>query len=131
MHLTSFLILFTALFSAALALPDVDALIARFKSHINNEGVNGTKINLHRECAVIRQLTTFTALTTNQTKLNELADLQGLNAAQMQKLKDEGANATAKLNTLTSNATLVSECQQLNAAKNGNGMSASKIIEEL
>jgi hypothetical protein len=80
---------------------------------------------LKSQCKEIETLTKLTAFVNNATALSELQAKRNLTAAQMEEIKEEAANATAKLQTLTSNTTLTASCQtqQASGKKNTTGQS--------
>ena len=79
---------------------------------------NHTHSALEAECHKIHHLTEVVDLAQNTTKLNELVSTHRLNATEVEKIKEQAANATTKLNKLESNATLVSECAKIKGGEN-------------
>lgn len=79
---------------------------------------NGTaKDSTKFECAEIERLTSLTDLVNNSTKFASFSTHHNLSAADQAKLQAKAANATTKLTTLQSNATLVSACATIDAAQ--------------
>lgn len=76
---------------------------------------------LQAQCKEMSRLTKITDLANNATALADLQSKHNLTAAQVDKIKDEAANATTKLNAMKSNSTLVSACNDLKAENNGAG----------
>lgn len=82
-------------------------------------------LKLAAQCKEMARLTKITDIANNATALADLQSKHNLTAAQVAKIKDEAANATSKLNTLKSNATLVSACESL---KESNGTSSTGTV---
>jgi hypothetical protein len=85
---------------------------------------------LKSQCKEIQRLTEVTNLANNATFLSELQAKRNLTADQMDEIKSEAANATAKLQQLTSNATLASSCQtqQASSTKGGKHNSTGELV---
>jgi hypothetical protein len=66
-------------------------------------------------CKQIKSLTILTSLAANQTKLDELVAKGKMDAAKIDALKAKAADATTKLQTLSSNTTLTTECAAIAA----------------
>ena len=107
----SFIIaLLFALISSAYAWPELHLLEAR------KGGKNGTRGNsVHSQCRQIARLTKITELAANQTKLDAKLAAGKLNQTEIDAIKAKAAKATTTLATMTSNATLVSECAVISA----------------
>jgi len=73
------------------------------------------------DCRNLERLTLLTNLVSNATALSEIATKHNFTAKQMDEIKSEAANATAKLTKLQSNATLVSGCKELMTTMNDKG----------
>jgi hypothetical protein len=71
--------------------------------------------SLKAECATMRKLTTLTTLAANQTKLDELMAKGAMSSKKVDEIKSKAAAATTKLQTLTSNSTLTTACQSVDA----------------
>ena len=77
---------------------------------------HGNNNSTTAKCAEISHLTELVDLVSNSTKLAAFQAKHNLTTAEMQKLKDMAANATAQLTQLKSNTTLVKDCATLHAA---------------
>lgn len=82
--------------------------------------------NLKAQCKEMQQLTNLAKLANNATELQDLQKKYNLTASQVQKIKNEAANATAKLNALQRNSTLIADCQNLKTNHTNNGTSTGK-----
>jgi hypothetical protein len=79
---------------------------------------NGTRGNsVNKQCKQMSRMVRLTELAANQTKLDALVAKGKLNDTEVQAIKDKAANATTTLKTLQANATLVDECNVINANK--------------
>ncbi|KAJ4406841.1 hypothetical protein N0V91_004271 [Didymella pomorum] len=83
---------------------------------------NSTKSNnpekaLKKSCQKMRKLDALSQIAANQTKLDAWVAQGKLNTAEVDALKAKAANATAELQTMQSNTTLVSECAVVNAER--------------
>jgi hypothetical protein len=76
-----------------------------------SQGGDNTKM----ACKEMRQLTALTSLASNQTKLDELVAKGKLDTAKVDALKKKAADASTKLQTMSSNTTLTSECAAIDA----------------
>jgi len=78
---------------------------------------NGTsKANtVKKVCKKMNRLVRLTDLAANQTKLDALVAKGKLNDTEVAKLKAKAVNATATLQTMQANTTLVDECNAFNA----------------
>ena len=70
---------------------------------------------LKAQCKEMQELTKLVKLANNATALQDLQTKYNLTASQVQKIKNEAANATVKLTKLQSNSTLMVDCQNLKA----------------
>ncbi|KAF3053778.1 hypothetical protein E8E11_005015 [Didymella keratinophila] len=83
---------------------------------------NSTKSNnpenvLKKSCKKMRKLNALSQIAANQTKLDAWVAEGKLDTAEVDALKAKAANATAELQTMQSNTTLVSECAIVNAER--------------
>jgi hypothetical protein len=95
--------------SYASDMPELEARKDRNATHSKGED------SIKKTCKEMRKLTLLTSFAANQTKLDELVAKGKMNATNVDKLKAKAAAATTKLQTLTSNTTLTSECASMNA----------------
>ncbi|KAF1994678.1 hypothetical protein P154DRAFT_366472 [Amniculicola lignicola CBS 123094] len=111
MRSVSFLIVFFLAFaSSAFAYNDFYASLQPRKNH------NGTKGNsINKQCKTLNKLEKLTALASNQTKLDAMIANGKLDDAEVTELKAKAANATAELQTMMANSTLVSTCLVVDA----------------
>lgn len=85
-------------------------------------GGNGTESNnperaLKKSCKKMRKLNALSQIAANQTKLDAWVAQGKLDTAEVDALKARAANATAELQTMQSNTTLVSECAIVSAER--------------
>jgi hypothetical protein len=92
---------------------DIPTLKARDHNSTHLHGQDFTK----KECKQIERLTHLTDLAANQTKLDELVAKGLLDTAEIDELKSIAANATTKLQMLSSNTTLTGECAVIAAGR--------------
>lgn len=83
---------------------------------------NGNKTMHHggnptqKACKEMQKLEKVSSLGNNQTRLDELVAAKKLDASMVDAIKTKAAEATTKLQTMTSNTTLVGECAVIDAA---------------
>jgi hypothetical protein len=106
--LVAFLFAFVAT-SYASGIPVLEA--RKDRNATRSHGGDTTKM----ACKEMRKLTALTTLAGNQTKLDELVAKGKLDTAKVDALKKKAADATTKLQTLSSNTTLTSECAAIDA----------------
>jgi len=82
------------------------------------------------KCAEVQSLTALSALASNTTKMDAIAAKNNLTDTQKAELMSKAANATTKLATLSSNATLMSECQVFEADKKADGETEAALKAE-
>ncbi|KAF3042985.1 hypothetical protein E8E12_009676 [Didymella heteroderae] len=83
---------------------------------------NSTKSNnpesaLKKSCSKMRKLNAISQIAANQTKLDAWVAEGKLDTAEVDALKAKAANATAELQTMQSNTTLVGECAVVDAER--------------
>ena len=83
---------------------------------------------LKAQCHEIEALTKVVSLANNATALQALESKHNLTAAEIAKLKDKAANATAELTKLQSNATLVAACNHLKTENGSSGASTTCML---
>lgn len=83
----------------------------------NSTRAMGPDRALKQSCRKMRRLFALSQITANQTKLDAWVAEGKLNTAEVDALKSKAANATAELQTLQSNTTLVAECAVVNAER--------------
>lgn len=98
-------------FMATTYASDLPALETRKDRNATRSGGDSTK----SACKQMQKLTALTMLASNQTKLDELVAKGKLDTAKVDELKKKAAEATTKLQTMSSNATLTSECAAIQA----------------
>ncbi|KAJ4323306.1 hypothetical protein N0V94_001922 [Neodidymelliopsis sp. IMI 364377] len=82
---------------------------------------NGTERGLEKSCKKLRKLEVLSNLAANQTKLDDWVSKGKLDTAEVDAIKAKAANATAELQTMQSNTTLVGECAVVNAERKSVG----------
>ncbi|KAH7384189.1 hypothetical protein DE146DRAFT_668038 [Phaeosphaeria sp. MPI-PUGE-AT-0046c] len=90
---------------------ELASLEARKDRNATRSGGDPTKM----ACKQMQKLTSLTTLAANQTKLDELVAKGKLDTAKVDELKKKAAEATTKLQTMSSNSTLTSECAAIQA----------------
>jgi hypothetical protein len=85
--------------------------IRKDRNSTKHNGGDSTKMM----CQQIKSLTVLTSLATNQNKLDELVAKGKMDTAKVDALKKKAAEATTKLQNLSSNTTLTTECAAINA----------------
>ncbi|KAH7355788.1 hypothetical protein BKA66DRAFT_270058 [Pyrenochaeta sp. MPI-SDFR-AT-0127] len=111
------LTLLFAFLATSYAWPTTDFAVLEVR---RNRGGNDTNSNgnpTKKACRQLAKLTKLTELAANQTKLDELVAKGKMNATDVEELKTEAADATTRLQTLSANTTLTSECAVINAEK--------------
>lgn len=107
-----------AFVATSAAFPELHLLEARKGSKNGTEKAkNGTSKgnSVNKVCGKMAKLTKLTELANNQTKLDSLMSKGKLNQTEVDKIKAKAANATQTLQTMSSNTTLVQECQVVDA----------------
>ncbi|CAI6333034.1 unnamed protein product [Periconia digitata] len=121
MHSFNFIVaLFFALIGFSAAFPQFHFLEAREKGEKNgtSKAKNGTSGNsINKECKQMAKLTALTAFANNQTKIDALTAKGKLDDSKVAALKSQAAEASTKLQAMTANTTLVSECAVVFAHK--------------
>ena len=100
--------------------------LARLKSNttlMNDCATIAAAEKLQAQCKEMTVLMDLAKLANNATALKDLQTKYNLTASQVQKLKNEAANATVKLTQLQSNSTLMADCRILKANQTKNGTS--------
>lgn len=90
---------------------ELGTLEARKDRNATHAGGDPTK----KACKQMQMLTSLTTLAANQTKLDELVAKGKLDTAKVDDIKKKAADATTKLQTMSSNTTLTSECAAIKA----------------
>jgi hypothetical protein len=85
--------------------------VRKDRNSTKQNGGDSTKM----KCKQIKSLTALTSLAANQTKLDELVAKGKMDTAKVDALKEKAVDATAKLQTLSSNTTLTTECAAIDA----------------
>ncbi|KAF2713020.1 hypothetical protein K504DRAFT_369153 [Pleomassaria siparia CBS 279.74] len=108
-----------ALVSSTYAWPEIHLLESRKGGNGTNSkaGKNGTAKgnSVDKMCMQMAKLTALTELAANTTKLDAWMAKGKINQTQIDNIKAKASNATAKLATMSSNTTLVSECLVVDA----------------
>jgi hypothetical protein len=121
MHSFNFTIaLLFALIGFSVAFPGFHPLEARKGDKEGDKGgKNSTSMSnsnsLTHQCKTMSHLTHLTTLAANQTKLDAMVAKDKLNATSVAELKTKASDAATKLQTLSTNTTLVSECAVVDA----------------
>jgi hypothetical protein len=118
----SFSVVLALLFAFAAtsyAWPSVEfpTLEARKHGDGNSTKSNDPENALKKSCKKLRKLSALSQIAANQTRLDAWVTEGKLDTAEVDALKAKAANATAELQTMESNTTLVSECAIFNAER--------------
>lgn len=111
MHSFKLLVSLLLAFVATAYASESGILEARKDRNGTHSGGDPTKM----ACKQMQMLTSLTTLAANQTKLDELVAKGKLDTAKVDEIKKKAADATTKLQTLSSNTTLTSECAAIRA----------------
>lgn len=116
---TSIIVVLCAFITFASALPsaDITLTLSPLESRKDRNGTAGGGNSINRTCKKLSKLEKITQLAANQTHLDDLITKGKLTTEEVDALKAKAANSTTELATMTSNATLVSECAAVNARK--------------
>jgi hypothetical protein len=114
MHSYKFIVALLFAFLAVSYASDVPALAARKDRNATRSKGNDS---IEKTCKEMSKLTFLTSLAANQTKLDQLVAKGKMDTAKVDGLKAKAAAAMPKLQALTSNTTLTTECATLNADK--------------
>ncbi|KAF2114603.1 hypothetical protein BDV96DRAFT_600566 [Lophiotrema nucula] len=119
--------LLLAFVTTSYAFPSIDFPILEARKGGKNGTANGQANKAHngtakgnsvnKVCSKMAKLTKLTELAANTTKLDALMTKGKLNQTEVDAIKAKAANATTELATMTSNSTLVTECQVVDAHK--------------
>ncbi|KAF2175701.1 hypothetical protein K469DRAFT_723892 [Zopfia rhizophila CBS 207.26] len=101
-----------AFITSSYAWPDSFHLLEARKG--GNRG-NSTNNSVNRACHKMAKLTHLTELAANQTKLDTMVAKGKINATEVEEIKANAANATAELQAMQANSTLVQECAVVEA----------------
>jgi hypothetical protein len=105
---------FVALF---LAFISTSSAWSPFETKQDADAATPSNNGIRKTCRHIRALTHFASLANNQTKLDELLAGGLFTTAQEAYIKSRAAASSSELASLTSNTTLTSECEVINAQR--------------
>ncbi|KAL1967678.1 hypothetical protein VTN77DRAFT_2935 [Rasamsonia byssochlamydoides] len=107
--------IFSSLITLSLCLSALAAPAAHEHDHKTSSNSTMSHNSVKATCQEMKELTRLTHLANNQTLLEEYISKKKLNASEASELETKVASASTKLNALSSNATLVSECAVVDA----------------
>ena len=84
---------------------------------VNDCAMMAAESELRKTCSKMKKLTKLSKLGTSSKALGELQKARQLTTAEMQKVKEVSANATAMLNAMMQNTTLKASCAALHSGK--------------